>query len=80
MALLPTDFAAPIAYCEGMKPTVPSPDSKPISSDEDTVPLLLRGFSVVHAALELLFRALALVGRGVWGRAAGMGGHVDGGG
>lgn len=38
-----------------------STDDRPAPKDEDGVPLLLRGFSVVHAALALLFTAMALL-------------------
>lgn len=36
---------------------MPSPDPSP----EDTAPLLLRGFAVIHAALGLLFAVMALL-------------------
>lgn len=77
MAALPTDFAARVAYCEGMKPAAPSTDRDPTPADEDTVPVLLRGFSVVHAALALLFTAMALLLLAIAAKEAWMALHLD---
>ena len=60
-----------------MKPNAPSPDREPTSSDEVTVPLLLRGFSVVHGALALLFTAMALLLLAIAAKEAWMALHLD---
>lgn len=70
-----------------MKPAAPSPDSQatapptpprdPRPSDEDAVPLLLRGFSVVHAALALLFTVMALLLLAIAAKETWMALHLD---
>lgn len=44
-----------------MKPATPPPEKDDDHDAEEAVPVLLRGFSVVHGALALLFTVMALL-------------------